>query len=52
MIWYEVYHNKAKGQWWIYRVTGNGQCYTLFKTFKTEQGARTFSKSHPVKRWA
>lgn len=52
MVWYEVYHNTSVNQWWIYKVTGNGQSYTLFKTFKTEQGARNFAKKHWVKRWA
>lgn len=52
MVWFEVYHNTNINQWWIYKVTGNGASYTLFKTFKTEQGARNFAKKHWIKRWA
>lgn len=50
MIWYEIYC--GNNRWDVYKVTGNGQSYTLFKVFKTEQGARNFAKKHLVKRWA
>lgn len=50
MIWYEIY--RGSNQWDVYKMTDNGQCYMLFKVFKTEQGARNFAKKHRVKRWA
>lgn len=50
MIWYEIY--KGGNQWDVYKVTGNGQNYILFKTFKTEQSVRNFAKKHWIKRWA
>lgn len=52
MNWFEVSYNEKAGLWWIYKVTGNGQCYTLFKTFKTEQAVKNFAKKHWVRRWS
>ena len=52
MIWYEVYYSASRGTWDVYKVTGNGQNYTMFKIFKTEQSAKNFAKKHWVKRWA
>lgn len=49
MNWFEI-HN-YHGVWNVYKVTENGQCYTLFKQFKTEAGAKTFAKKHWVRRW-
>lgn len=49
MIWYEVY--KGQQYWDVYKVTGNGTCYSMYKRFKTENGARNFAKKHWVRRW-
>lgn len=50
MIWYEIY--RGSNRWDVYKVTGNGQCYTLFKVLKTEKSAKNFASKHWVKRWA
>lgn len=52
MIWYEVHYSPTRGTWDVYKVTGNGQSYVLYKIFKTETGARNFGKKHWVRRWA
>ena len=52
MNWYEVMYSASRKTWDVYKVTGNGQTYTLFKVFKTEKGARTFASKHWVRRWA
>lgn len=50
MTWFEIYHGKES--WDVYKVTGNGTSYVMFKRFKTEAGARNFAKKHWVRRWA
>lgn len=49
MVWYEVHYNKAVGQYWIYKVTGNGTSYVLFKVLKTEAAVKNFGKKHWLK---
>ena len=51
MNWFEIYHNPAKGTWDVYRVTGNGQTWTLYKVLRTETGAKNFARKHWVNRW-
>lgn len=43
MKYYEVWQG-ANGAWLIYEVTNDGQHYCLIKSFKTEKGARNWTK--------
>lgn len=50
MIYYVAY--KSRDGWDIYKVTENGQCYTMFKRVKTEKAVDNFAKTHWVKKRA
>lgn len=47
MKYYEIWQNND-GFWLIYEVTEFGNCYRLFKTFKTKKGAEGWAR----KQWA
>ena len=52
MTWYEVMYSESRKVWDVYKVTGNGSCYQMYKQYKTEKAVKTFAKTHWVKRWA
>lgn len=43
MKYYEIWKN-PKGIWEVFEVTEYGQCYCLYKTFKTEKGAKGWAR--------
>ena len=50
-MWYVIY--AGRDGWDVYKVTEGGQCYMMFKRFKTKKGAENWAKKQRYRvRWA